>query len=168
MDNKTNTYFGFSMMIVVAVAVLNIAISALMCGVLNNGVAADMSAEATTSRIAAVGMLNTGAAMAAPAPVAAAAPAAATPAAAASTAARSGEDIYKSTCVSCHGTGAAGAPKLGDAAAWASRIAKGADVLVQSAIKGVPGTSMMPKGMCAACSNDELKATVEYMTSKSQ
>ena len=166
MANKTNTYFGFSMMILVAVAALNIAIATLICGVLSKAAPIDMSAKATAARIAPVGMLNTGAAIAAPAPVAAAASVVA--ASVASAAARSGEDVYNATCVSCHGTGAAGAPKLGDAAAWAPRIAKGTDALVQSAIKGVPGTSMMPKGMCADCSNDDLKATVAYMTSMSQ
>ncbi|MCW8826447.1 MAG: c-type cytochrome [Gammaproteobacteria bacterium] len=158
MDNKTNTYFGFSMMIVVAVAVLDIAISSMMCGLHNRGGDADMSAEATTARIAPVAMLNTGAAIAAPAPAAAAAPAAA----------RSGEDVYKGSCFACHGTGAAGAPKVGDAAAWGARIAKGMDALLQSALNGVPGTGMTPKGTCATCSSDELKAAVEYMISNSK
>ncbi|MCW8825230.1 MAG: c-type cytochrome [Gammaproteobacteria bacterium] len=84
------------------------------------------------------------------------------------TAAADGQATYKSICQSCHATGAAGAPKLGDKAAWAPRIAKGVDALVQSSIKGIPGTSMMPKGMCAACSDDDLKATVEYMVSQSK
>ena len=84
------------------------------------------------------------------------------------TAAADGAATYKATCQSCHATGAAGAPKLGDKAAWAPRIAKGMDALVQSSINGIPGTSMMPKGMCAACSNDDLKATVEYMVSQSK
>lgn len=84
------------------------------------------------------------------------------------TAAADGAATYKTTCQSCHATGAAGAPKMGDKAAWAPRIAKGMDALVQSSINGVPGTSMMPKGMCAACSNDDLKAAVEYMVSQSK
>ncbi len=158
MNNETSTYFGFSMMIIAAVAALTIAISMLICGVSNKGSTADMSAEATAARIAPVSMLNTGAAMSAPAPVVAAAPAAA----------RSGEDVYNTTCMACHMTGAAGAPKLGDAAVWAPRIAKGMDALVQSAINGVPGTSMMAKGTCGDCSTDELKLAVEYMASKSQ
>ncbi|MCW8982615.1 MAG: c-type cytochrome [Gammaproteobacteria bacterium] len=129
-----------------------------MCGLHNRGGDTDMSAEATAARIAPVAMLNTGAAIAAPAPVAAAAPAAA----------RSGEDVYKGACFACHGTGAAGAPKMGDTAAWEPRIAKGMDALLQSALNGVPGTGMTPKGTCATCSSDELKAAVEYMTSNSK
>lgn len=49
---------------------------------------------------------------------------------------KSGEEIYKSICASCHGTGAAGAPMYGNAGAWAARIGKGYDGLLASALKG--------------------------------
>ena len=49
---------------------------------------------------------------------------------------RAGEEVYKSQCVACHGSGAAGAPKFGDAAAWAPRISTGYDALLNSALKG--------------------------------
>jgi cytochrome c5 len=62
----------------------------------------------------------------------------------------------------------AGAPKLGDKAAWEPRIAKGKDALVQSAINGLPGTAMPPKGTCAACTDEDLEAAVEYMLSSVQ
>ena len=93
---------------------------------------------------------------------------AAEPAAAAAEAAapKSGEQIYQANCVACHGTGVAGAPKLGDAAAWAPRIAKGMDALLKSATNGL--NAMPPKGLCMACSEDELKGTIQYMVSKSQ
>jgi len=78
----------------------------------------------------------------------------------------SGEQVYKKSCQSCHASGAAGAPKLGDAVAWKSRIAKGNDALYLSALQGVPGTAMMAKGTCGACSAEELNAAVDYMTSK--
>ena len=93
---------------------------------------------------------------------------AAEPAAAAGKAAapKSGEQIYQANCVACHGTGVAGAPKLGDAAAWAPRIAKGMDALLKSATNGL--NAMPPKGLCMACSEDELKGTIQYMVSKSQ
>lgn len=167
MSNKTNTYFGFSMMIVAVVVALDLSISTAMSGVLDqSGGPADMSVEAIAARIAPVGKLNTGAAIAAPAP--ALAPAVTEAPATASAAARSGEDVYNSSCLACHATGAAGAPKLGDSAAWSPRIAKGMEALVQSAINGVPGTSMMAKGTCTDCSVEELKLAVEHMTSKSQ
>jgi cytochrome c5 len=49
---------------------------------------------------------------------------------------KTGEEVFKAQCTTCHSTGAAGAPKFGDAAAWGPRIAKGFDALVQSALKG--------------------------------
>lgn len=79
---------------------------------------------------------------------------------------RSGEDIYGSKCIACHGSGAAGAPKFGDAGAWASRIGKGADVLYTNAIKGFKG--MPAKGLCMDCSDDEIKEAVDYMLAKSK
>jgi cytochrome c5 len=51
-------------------------------------------------------------------------------------AARSGDDVYKVQCAACHAVGAAGAPKLGDTAAWGARVAKGYDTLLTSALKG--------------------------------
>lgn len=51
-------------------------------------------------------------------------------------AARSGEEVFKAQCSACHATGAAGAPKFGDAGAWGSRIGKGFDALLTSALKG--------------------------------
>jgi cytochrome c5 len=79
---------------------------------------------------------------------------------------KSGEQVYQSSCMACHGTGAAGAPKLGDAAAWAPRIAKGINAMLTSATNGL--NAMPPKGLCMACSEDELKGAIEYMVSKSQ
>lgn len=79
---------------------------------------------------------------------------------------RSAEDIYKSKCVACHATGAAGAPKLGDAAAWAPRISKGLDTLYTNASKGFKG--MPAKGLCMDCSDDEINATVDYMVENSK
>ncbi len=79
-----------------------------------------------------------------------------------------GESVYKKACISCHLTGAAGSPKLGDASAWEPRIAKGSAALVQSAIAGVPGTAMVARGACGTCSDDEIMAAVEYMITQSR
>ncbi len=65
-------------------------------------------------------------------------------------------------------TGISGSPKLGDKAAWEPRIAKGMDALMQSAIDGIPGTAMPPRGTCATCSDADLKAAVEYMVAEAQ
>lgn len=49
---------------------------------------------------------------------------------------KGGEDVYKAQCAACHATGAANAPKFGDAAAWAPRLKSGFEALVTSALKG--------------------------------
>lgn len=141
----------------------------------------DMSEAAILERIKPVAKLNTSgapitvdaSAAAEPAPAAPAAaaeeaaPAAAEEAApAATTAGRAPEDIYKSTCIACHLAGVAGAPKLGDKALWAPRIATGMDAMMTTVLNGKG--AMPPRGTCANCSDDELRATVEYMTSQSQ
>jgi cytochrome c5 len=77
-----------------------------------------------------------------------------------------GQQTYQTSCQACHSTGAAGAPKLGDKAAWAPRIATGVDAMLAVAIKGK--NAMPPKGACMSCSDDDLKAAIEYMVSQSQ
>lgn len=85
---------------------------------------------------------------------------------AAASGARSGEDIYKTTCFGCHGTGAAGAPKMGDASAWSPRASKGLEALVSNAISGI--NMMPPRGTCATCSDDEIAAAVKHMVDNSK
>lgn len=75
-----------------------------------------------------------------------------------------GQKVYQASCQSCHAMGVAGAPKLGDKAAWAPRIATGVDALVASSVNGKG--IMPPRGACASCSDDDLKAAVEYMVSE--
>ena len=83
-------------------------------------------------------------------------------------ASRSGEEVYNSACMACHTTGAAGAPTVGDAVAWADRIAKGTDALYNSGINGVAGTGMIAKGGCMNCSDEEVMAAVDYIVAGSQ
>ena len=71
------------------------------------------------------------------------------------------EQIYKTYCFVCHDSGVAGAPKLGDDAAWSPRVATGIDTLVEHVTKGY--NAMPPMGTCSACSEADLKATVDYM-----
>ncbi len=68
---------------------------------------------------------------------------------------------YNMYCIACHGTGAAGAPKTGDKAAWEPRLAVGIDALVASSKKGK--NAMPPMGLCNDCSDAELKAIIEFM-----
>lgn len=76
--------------------------------------------------------------------------------------ARTPEQVYRATCAACHETAVAGAPKRGDAAAWAPRLKAGTDGLVASAIKGKG--AMPPKGGDTSIADAEMKAVVEYLT----
>ncbi len=78
-----------------------------------------------------------------------------------------GKETYDAMCFVCHTSGAAGAPKLGDVANWAPRLAKGIDVLHGSAINGFMGTGgmMPPKGGRPDISDEDVKAAVDYMVS---
>lgn len=77
-----------------------------------------------------------------------------------------GAATYNKACVACHAAGVAGAPKLGDKAAWAPRIGAGVDALVGSVTNGKG--AMPPRGACGDCSDADLKAAVDYMVSQSQ
>lgn len=104
-----------------------------------------------------------GAAAPAAASAEATAPAAAAPAAAAAPQASAGDvgkKVYDSTCQACHAAGVAGAPKFGDKAAWAPRLAQGKAKLYDNALHGK--AAMPPKGTYAG-SDDDVKAAVDYM-----
>lgn len=73
-----------------------------------------------------------------------------------------GEATFKKTCSTCHAAGVAGAPKFGSYDDWAPRIKQGMDLLYQHAIHGKP-PGMPARGMCFNCSDDDLKAAVDYM-----
>jgi len=77
---------------------------------------------------------------------------------------RSGEEIVKASCSACHQSGVAGAPKIGDKAAWAPRLVQGLDGLVKSATAGK--NAMPPRGASNA-SEIELTRAIIYMTNKS-
>ncbi|ASM55404.1 MULTISPECIES: cytochrome c5 family protein [Pseudoalteromonas] len=81
---------------------------------------------------------------------------------AAPTGPRSGEQVYQASCFACHGTGALGAPKSADD--WSPRLAKGNDVLLDHALNGF--NAMPPKGTCMDCSEDEISAAINFMTTK--
>ncbi|HEU5398821.1 MAG TPA: c-type cytochrome [Gammaproteobacteria bacterium] len=91
---------------------------------------------------------------------------AAAPAAAASGAPKSGKEIWEGTCSACHRSGLLGAPKIGDKAAWAPRIAKGLDVLKQHALHGF--NQMPAHGGNMALTDAEVISALEYMVSQSK
>ncbi len=77
-----------------------------------------------------------------------------------------GKQIYQQACFACHGTGAAGAPKLGDKAAWAPRLAQGEGTLHDHAINGFKG--MPAKGGRSDLSDATVKAVVDFMIAESK
>lgn len=78
---------------------------------------------------------------------------------------QTGEAVYNGVCVACHGTGAAGAPKLGDNAAWTARIGQGYDTLLKHSIEGI--RAMPAKGGKADLDNLEVARAVAFMANKS-
>jgi cytochrome c5 len=78
---------------------------------------------------------------------------------------QTGEAVYTSTCAACHTPGAAGAPKLGDNAGWAKRIAQGYDTVLKNAINGL--RAMPAKGGNAELDDVEVARAVVYMVNKS-
>jgi cytochrome c5 len=107
--------------------------------------------ESVAARIQPVGTIEIGAPAAAPG-------------------ARAGEEVVKTVCGTCHVPGVAGAPKIGDKAAWAPRIKDGLNRLLAEAIKGitVKGTMVMPpKGGAADLSDDEVARAIVYMANQS-
>ena len=83
---------------------------------------------------------------------------------------KTGKELFESVCTSCHGTGLAGAPKAGDKAAWAARIAEGKPTLYQHALGGFQGkTGVMPaKGGRTDLPDDLIKQGVDYLVSLAQ
>jgi cytochrome c5 len=77
----------------------------------------------------------------------------------------SGQQVFAQVCKTCHETGLAGAPKAGDKAAWAPRIAEGENTLVQHAIAGYQGKTgvMPPKGGNPDLTDDEVHRAVVYL-----
>jgi cytochrome c5 len=74
---------------------------------------------------------------------------------------RSGEQIVRTSCATCHQTGVGGAPKIGDRAAWIPRLKQGFEVVVRSAIKG--HGPMPSRGGVADITDPELRAAIVFM-----
>jgi cytochrome c5 len=73
---------------------------------------------------------------------------------------------YTQSCAACHNSGAAGAPRMGNAEDWSARLEKGMEILVEHTINGFNNV-MPPKGMCFTCSDEDLRALVQYMLDES-
>lgn len=81
-----------------------------------------------------------------------------------------GPQVYNEACIACHGSGIGGAPRLGDAAAWAPRIGQGISLLRERAIVGYQGSTgyMPPKGARVDLSDQEVNDAVDYMVAEAQ
>lgn len=77
-----------------------------------------------------------------------------------------GEQVYNQFCNACHSAGVAGAPVLGDPQVWQPRIAKGMDTLWEHTLNGF--NAMPAKGTCMNCSDEELRAALDYMVEQAQ
>ncbi len=80
------------------------------------------------------------------------------------TQAADGKTVYGQTCAACHATGLAGAPKLGDRAAWAPRLGGGNSELVKAVVKGKG--AMPPKAGNPSLTEGDIRAAVEFMLSQ--
>jgi len=82
----------------------------------------------------------------------------------------SGEQVFNSACMACHGQGIAGAPKYGDKAAWAPRIAQGMPTLYKHALEGFQGKAgfMPAKGGRADYSDKSISGGVDYIVAGSK
>ena len=78
---------------------------------------------------------------------------------------RSGKEIVDSLCVSCHGAGANGAPKIGDKKAWAARAEKGLSGLTKSAMQGI--RQMPAHGGNPKLTDTEIERAITYMVNQS-
>lgn len=81
-----------------------------------------------------------------------------------------GEEVYRAVCTVCHGPGIGGAPKSGDRAAWAPRIAQGNAILYQHSIEGFMGSAgfMPARGGRADLSDELVRQAVDYMVQQAR
>jgi len=82
----------------------------------------------------------------------------------------SGDEVYNNACSACHGAGIAGAPAVGDAAQWSTRLGQGIETVYKHAIEGFQGNAgyMPAKGGNASLSDDDVKKAVDYMLENSK
>jgi len=78
---------------------------------------------------------------------------------------RTGKEVVDASCIACHGTGASGAPKIGDKAAWERRAAQGLSSLTQHALAGI--RQMPSHGGNPGLSDTEIERAITYMVNQS-
>lgn len=143
-----------SKLITVKSTILTLAVATLM-GVSISQAADDAVVDGIKERIAPVGELCM-----------AGNPCAAAPAAPVAAGPRGGQEIYDTKCTTCHTAGISGAPRLGQPSDWAPRIDQGMSGLFDHAWNGF--NAMPAKGLCLDCSEDEIRAAIQYMVDNSK
>ncbi len=78
---------------------------------------------------------------------------------------RTGKEVVESLCISCHGTGAKGAPKIGDKQAWGKRASQGLTSLTKTALEGI--RQMPPHGGNPSLTDTEIERAITYMVNQS-
>ncbi len=133
----------FNLVVLLAVPVLTVGSLIAYYKSHDSAPAGSMSEEAVSARIQKVGMLQLGESK---------------------RELKTGEEVFKAQCTTCHTAGLLGAPKFGDAAAWSARIATGYETLLNSALKGKNAMTAQGGG---AFSDYEIARAVVYMTNAS-
>ena len=153
-DKEFYKTFGIVSLIIVLLAVVIAALSNIFASSVTNDYYDRAQEKATSERIAPSGKVNL-----------ASNPTFKTQVIEVATA-KSGKDVYDSVCMSCHMSGAAGAPITGETNQWSTRLAKGNATLYSNAINGI---GVMPaKGGLMSLSEDEVKLAVDYMIDQSK
>lgn len=153
-DNKFVRYFAGMIIAMIALTAILMVLASFQAAEVNERLQAEADQErlpTVVEQIAPIGKVAIGA-VASSIPTANAAP-------------RSGEEVYNGACAACHTAGVAGAPRTGDKAGWAARIAKGIETLYASAINGI---GAMPAKGGQNISDEEVKAAVDYMVEASK
>lgn len=158
MSHSTDTNFGASVSALIGVVLIVALVYTLTAGRFA-GAPIQADPQQVAARLAPVGKVSTTAAAGG-----GAAPAAASAEPATAAADAPGAALYNRLCHTCHAAGVAGAPLLGNKEAWQPRIDQGLDVMLQTAINGKG--AMPPRGTCTDCSDDQLRAAIEYMVSQ--
>jgi len=164
-DSHFFNYFGLVIGVLIVVAILLIALAKLVGGSKQEeqvktdslNLAAVDERMRPFARVAVAGQDNAALAIVGQSAGAAVATAAPEP--------QSGQDVFNAACTACHAQGIAGAPRMGDKAVWAPRIAQGKDTLYKHAIEGYQGAAgvMPPKGGRVDLSDDLIRLGVDYM-----
>ena len=153
-DKDFFAIFGYITLGIIVLAIIIAILSKVFASSISNDIYDEVKATATEQRLASPEKINLASTPTFKSEVAQVA------------SSKSGKDVYNSVCMSCHMSGAAGAPITGKADQWDERLAKGSDTLYSNAINGI---GIMPaKGGLMSLSDEEVRLAVDYMLEESR